>query len=328
MQLSVDASGAFLNNGTLCVQTDTNSGKILIDPRYGIIAGTKEIYTVSDDGSVSLKPAFIGSDGKISFDTDHMPNDVNFFLDVRDGKAYFRGNIYAENGYFNGEIHATSGVFKGTIEASTLKGHLISDADSGGWLIGSGIAVGDVRYGAGGAPTSANFYVDAAGNVNIKSGSISWGAVTGTDEIDQRIENAQATANSASSRARTAADNIKKLANGTYTGGTFIDGKHVVSPYITGGRVAGTEIFGGIFGDYDENTAIEDWSPHVWIKMGNDDGGGYGMNVWSNSKYGVPILRVYDDKSGGVALQVRGLTLIQVTGSNEVKTPYFHYTLA
>lgn len=222
-----------------------------------------------------------------------------------------------------GELKAATGSFSGRLEAAEIKAATITGtvkSDGNGKIVGPEICV----------PNEYNpkFHVDSQGNVTINKGSISWGAVTGTDEIDQRIDNAQKTANSASSAASTAASNIHRLANGTYTGGTFIDGTHVVSPYITGGRVAGSEIFGGIFGDYDDKTPIEDWNPNVWIKMGDDNGGGYGMNVWSASKYGMPILRVYDDKSGGVALQIRGLTVIEVTGSNEVRTPYFHYTLA
>lgn len=71
------------------------------------------------------------------------------------------------------------------------------------------------------------FIVNENGNVIIKEGSISWSAVTGTGEIDQRIEDAQSTADSASS----AASSARKIAN------TIIDGTQVISPSIVGGKI-------------------------------------------------------------------------------------------
>ena len=44
-------------------------------------------------------------------------------------------------------------------------------------------------------------------------------------------------ADSAYSRATTAINNAKKIANGTYSGGTFIDGKSISSPVIVGGEL-------------------------------------------------------------------------------------------
>lgn len=81
--------------------------------------------------------------------------------------------------------------------------------------------------------------MDKAGNVHIEKGTISWGAVTGTDEIDSRISAAQNKANSAysyASRAASAAaeaDAIaRRIANGTFKNGTFINGREIYSPTI------------------------------------------------------------------------------------------------
>lgn len=274
MQFKVDASGAFLNNGTLCVQTDTNSGKILIDPRYGIIAGTKEIYTVSDDGSVSLKPAFIGSDGKISFDTDHMPNDVNFFLDVRDGKAYFRGNIYAENGYFNGEIHATSGEFNGTLKAATLDGKLIGTQngevdlsavdyiDLGGMVLDGRAGSTGIRFKPGYEPVKYEFCTYAAAadskdwhpvmTTNDKyrrdslNGGTSWGApyqfrgTDGDDGKDGVVDYSE----------------VNRILKETYgITETYITQGKIGSPVIQGATIYGGKIYAGT-GDANSNFAM------------------------------------------------------------------------
>ena len=55
MQFKVDSSGAWLNNSTFVLQKD-NGGKILIDPMYGIAAGTGDLYSV--DGT-TVYPSFI-----------------------------------------------------------------------------------------------------------------------------------------------------------------------------------------------------------------------------------------------------------------------------
>lgn len=134
MQFKVDATGAFLNNGVLCIQTDAKApvgwstenagpwtgGRLMIDPRYGIAAGTQAIYTLPENGT-TLTPSFINTDGSIETDDYGMPTDVSFFLDIRTGKAYFRGDIHAENGYFRGTVYATDGEFKGIVKATDFQ---------------------------------------------------------------------------------------------------------------------------------------------------------------------------------------------------------------
>lgn len=62
--------------------------------------------------------------------------------------------------------------------------------------------------------------------------SISWGQVTSKPDYDTPIATAQSTANGALTTAAA-------IANGTYSGGTFIDSKNVASPNITGGTITG-----------------------------------------------------------------------------------------
>lgn len=94
MQFKVDASGAWLNNSTFVLQKD-NGGKIIIDPRYGIVGGNGNLYATS---GTTVTPAFIDSNDKIALDVDGMPTNSNFYLDIRDGSVYFRGKIFAQAG--------------------------------------------------------------------------------------------------------------------------------------------------------------------------------------------------------------------------------------
>lgn len=111
MQFKVDASGAWLNNSTFVLQKD-NGGKIIIDPKYGIVAGNGNLYTTN---GTTVTPSFINSNGTIDKDADGMPKNSNFYLDIRDGSAYFRGTVKAGSGTIGGWtihedfLHASSG---------------------------------------------------------------------------------------------------------------------------------------------------------------------------------------------------------------------------
>lgn len=116
MQFKVDSTGAWLNNSTFILQSEYTSpldnGKIIIDPKYGIVAGSKDLYKV--DGT-TVTPSFIDSDGKITEDDDGFPENANFYLDIRNGNAYFRGRVNAKEGSIGGwdlaedSLHSGSG---------------------------------------------------------------------------------------------------------------------------------------------------------------------------------------------------------------------------
>jgi hypothetical protein len=60
------------------------------------------------------------------------------------------------------------------------------------------------------------------------------------------VETAQSTANSASISAQLAANGITQLANGQYTGSTFINGTSISSPNITSGKITTSTLTGNI----------------------------------------------------------------------------------
>jgi hypothetical protein len=272
MQFKVDASGAWLNNSTFVLQKD-KAGRMILDPKYGLMAGTELLF---DTEGTTVKPSFLDSDEEIVFDSDGMPKNTNFFLDIRDGSAYFRGTICATGGTFSGSLSAATGTFSGALSGATgtfsgslsaASGTFKGTVQASEYLDSKGNKMmtneqWDAKYlNLKGLNVNDNFIVDENGNVTITNGSISWSAVTGTTEIDNRISTAQSTANKAQTAAETASTSadtaaqkalaasglVEKLANGNYPKGTFIDGTSITSPNITGGTITGGTFYGSTF---------------------------------------------------------------------------------
>lgn len=158
MQFKVDSSGAWLNNSTFVLQKD-DGGKIIIDPRYGIAAGSGDLYQVN---GTTVYPSFIDSDGDIQFDSDGFPKNANFYLDIRDGSAYFRGKLTATSGKIGG---------------FTIESDYLHTGSSGNFvaLNGSGTnTYSAYAIWAGAAnPNSAPFWVKKNGDFHAKNGDFS-----------------------------------------------------------------------------------------------------------------------------------------------------------
>lgn len=167
MQFKVDATGAWLNNSTMVFQQD-GGGKILMDPKYGIVAGTSSLFGTN---GTTVLPGFIDKDGRIILDEDGMPKDSNFFLDLRDGTAYFRGKVIAESGEFNGIVKAQDFLLP---SGDSMVSILNDDGKiKGDWLDLMGINIknnagdtvmtidqGGVRFGTGFSPVMYQYSVD------------------------------------------------------------------------------------------------------------------------------------------------------------------------
>lgn len=153
VQFKVDPSGAWLNNSTFVLQKD-NGGKIILDPKYGIAAGTGLLF---DTDGTNVMPSFIKEDGSVDFDND----DVRFYLDIKDGHAYFKGTVNATAGKIGG---------------FTIEDDFLCSGFGDGYvaLNGSGSNVNsDYAFWAGGkTPDSAKFWVKKDGTVKA-SGEIS-----------------------------------------------------------------------------------------------------------------------------------------------------------
>lgn len=90
-------------------------------------------------------------------------------------------------------------------------------------------------------PTSGKFKfqgdVDVSGNITLGAGSyINWNEVNS----DPDTASALSAANGASSTASSALSTAQQIANGTYSGGTFISGKAIYSPTIGGANATFT----------------------------------------------------------------------------------------
>lgn len=100
MQFKVDATGAWLYNSRIVLQEQSKNGLILIDPKYGIVAGTSALLNVN---GTTVTPQFMYEAGDLIFEKDTgMPENANFYLDSRTGNAYFRGTLMAERGEIGG----------------------------------------------------------------------------------------------------------------------------------------------------------------------------------------------------------------------------------
>lgn len=85
--------------------------------------------------------------------------------------------------------------------------------------------------------------VSITGDINMLGGSISWANVN-TDPVATDAYNtansAYSAAGSASSTANSALTKAQQIANGTYSGGTFINGTLIYAPTISGGSLSNT----------------------------------------------------------------------------------------
>ncbi len=110
MMFQVDSTGAWLYNSRFVLQSD--NGLIFVDPKYGIAAGTQLLF---DTNGTTVTPEFMDGAGDITFDSEGMPENANFFLDINTGNAYFRGHVSSGSGTIGGwtlendNLHAGSG---------------------------------------------------------------------------------------------------------------------------------------------------------------------------------------------------------------------------
>lgn len=296
MMFQIDETGAWLYNAQFVLQDGDSGGLIIVDPKYGIVGGTKLLF---DTNGTTVTPEFMNDIGDIAFDSDGMPKNANFFLDIKDGNAYFRGKmiaksgkiggytiedsylhagkdstyvalnggtnvypdyaiwagatnpnkapfyikkdgtLYAKNGKFSGVLEAATGSFSGTLNAAsgTFKGTVQAEryVDSSGKDMMSNGKFKSDYLDVRGLNVNNRFIVDANGNVTITGGSISWNAVTGTQGIESRINNAQSTATSAINMINSL--NIPTLPS--YITSTKITQTIIEAPTIMGGKFYG-----------------------------------------------------------------------------------------
>jgi hypothetical protein len=132
------------------------------------------------------------------------------------------------------KINGTDGIkIQSSADGVTWTDKLSAGID--GKLIASDLTVSNINVTSGIMNIGSKFSVAVdgtftatgatiSGDINMSGGSISWSSV-----------NSDPVATSASSTANSALTTAQQIANGTYSGGTFISGSQIFSPTITGG---------------------------------------------------------------------------------------------
>ena len=224
-----DSDGIWLLNGS----TKASSTKAIWMNNEGILFGTGG--KTSNPGASNSGWTWTTAIGHDGITADALAGKT-----ISGGKLY-GGEIHIgpKSGggyYFNvdsrGNMTAESGTFKGTVQASRYLD------PSGNSMMSSGKFTADYLD-LKGLNVNNRFIVDSNGNVTIRGGSISWSAVTGTDEIDARITKAQ-------NKADTAVNMIYNLdipVLPKYITNTKITATTIESPTISGGVFNGCKFY-------------------------------------------------------------------------------------
>jgi hypothetical protein len=227
-------------------------------PLYGgsayAINETNAKFWVDTQGGVHLKGTLHGADGT------------------------FSGALQAASGTFSGSLQAATGSFTGTVTATDFRfkdGNTVKTLlDQSTKQIGAdflnlkGLTISN--------GSKVTFKIDGNGNVTLANGSIQWDSVNSDPKIDTALN----AASSAASDAYDAMDTAKKLANGKYSGGTFISNKEIYSPTIKsveviGGKITGVLMQGGEFRVDGSITSSSITRSEIGIYNGSDNKYGY-----------------------------------------------------
>ncbi|MBQ7718743.1 MAG: hypothetical protein IJT38_05530 [Clostridia bacterium] len=202
----VDSEGAFLHNADFNIVS--NNTQISLNASCGIGIGTYPLY--NQDGLIT--------------------NNAKFWVDAS-GNVNLKGTLQGCDGTFNGIIKASD--FQDLSGTSMLVNKNNEYKFKADYLSLKGI---EVKNGS----NTTTFKVDSSGNVTV-SGNITLGSGSTIDW--NNVSESHLYNNEAYSLADSAYDNITALADGTYSGGTFINKKVVSSPTIRGGYIVGGKFF-------------------------------------------------------------------------------------
>lgn len=161
---TVDQNGVVLKNGRFYLENSAG-GKILIDPSYGIVAGTRDLFTVDDNGGLTQ-----------NFLTNGEPNqNANFFLDIKDGSAFFRGTVEASGGHIGGFTIADGELYSGNNNLSGQQNYVGINGDS----YDSAEPRSAYAFWAGNRePASAPFWVTKKGDMTARNAKFDGATIT------------------------------------------------------------------------------------------------------------------------------------------------------
>ena len=155
------------------------------------------------------------------------------------GNATFSGRLEAASGTFEGKITGGSisiGEYFHVSNAGVLTASEVdisgkinaTNGKIGGWNINNEQIYSD----SGDTILNADGHIITS-NLTMNGGSINWSSINETESgAYGKAEDAENTANNAQNAANQAMSISEQIANGTYYGGTFIDGQTIYSPNI------------------------------------------------------------------------------------------------
>jgi hypothetical protein len=234
------------------------------------------------------------------------------------------GNMVASQVNISGVVNATDFRINGTsvLNGNRISGNYIDSITTGQIVVTS--QFGDNAIASAGIWNGKTTYLTPQGiytgiltanQINAIQG-ISLGANATIDwnyvNADPKIATAQNTANGAQGTANGALNTATAIANGTYSGGTFISGKFIYSPEIR----AGTFI-GGVFRTSDNNQRIQMDTTGFYSYNSSDQLSGVVIDAANRSldMYHLGTKRGTLTQSGGI---VRLATTASDTGSIQI----------
>ncbi len=329
-QFKFDSTGAFLNNSRLYLQSDAG-GRIGIDPEHGFLAGTSALFNVTDTGII--KPSCKDDQGKLIFDEKGFPKDTNVYIGL-DGKAYFRGNIHAEDGEFHGDVTAKNFYFDTGDDVLTLISKNTCDLSKLDFIDLGGITLdgktGNINFtGAGSitwgsnAPTKKQFAERSSGPWHETMGAYDkwrrdydYGTDTWGEPYQFRGEDGEP--GEPGTDADVTWDNVRRaLSSAAALKESIITIDSIGSPNLYGGNIYGCNIYAGTGGNFFANMTSDGFSVYMddarlpkirlttaggdapQIQLGSGDGRGF--NRFSIVKTGTLTSLEYTASSGRVS---------------------------
>lgn len=249
----VDGDGAHLYNSDFNIVS--NGTQITLNADHCIGIGKYPLYTTDSDGNEIIDEEnakfWVDKDGNLHIKGTLEACDGNFSGTLTAATGTFSGTINGGsinigNGNFvvdaNGNLTAKSGTFSGIVKGATYQTSSGDSMMTNGQFTSAYLNLKGMNVANGSGTTtfavSQNGDVTINGNITMNGGSINWNTVgdNGALAEAQSASAAAASAESYASGAYSAASNAesiaKKIANGTYSGGTFINGTEIYSPTI------------------------------------------------------------------------------------------------
>lgn len=230
-----------------------------------------------DEGKLTMKKGSIYL-GAYDSTSKHYKFEVDEDGNVYAGSGTFAGTLAGAKGTFGGELVAASGEFRGVVRASDFISSVTGQSmmDNNGkftqrYLNLYGITITNASTGQVSFAVNSAGAVTINGKVTMGSGSsINWANVSNSnlwnnpayslastaasDAADAASDAADAldAADAAYSQTRTLDRRVTAIVNGTYSGGSFIDGSMIYSPTLVGGEIywGNNGTYGGLIRSY------------------------------------------------------------------------------